>query len=140
VEELFPVTGVFHLHGSKNHSMSVASFVVVTTLQTTRSVWSTRTSKRRHPPPLCPKIYNPPPNLKQTLNTQPGVTYAQIANSNSSSHPQTETEPRLKQLGPLQQPYQCNSAIQELKYMIKGLFEQLGTMLNLLTIVLGKLK
>jgi hypothetical protein len=29
-------------------AMSVAFFVVVTTLQTTRAVWSTRTSKRRH--------------------------------------------------------------------------------------------
>jgi hypothetical protein len=90
-------------------------------------------------PPLRPKIYIPPPNLKQTSHTQPGVTYAQIANSNSYSHPQTET--LLKQPNHHQQPYQCNdSAIQELKDMMKGLFEQLGTMLNLLTTVLGKHK
>jgi hypothetical protein len=91
--------------------------------------------------PLRPKIYIPPPNLKQTSQTQPGVTYAQIANSNSYSYPQTETEPLLTQPNQHQQPYQCNnSAIQELKDMMKGLFEQLGTMLNLLTTVLGKLK
>jgi hypothetical protein len=40
-------------------------------------------------PPLGPKIYIPPPNLKQTSHTQPGATYAQIANSNSYSHQQT---------------------------------------------------
>jgi hypothetical protein len=80
-------------------------------------------------PPLRPKIYNPPPNLKQTSHTQLGVTYAQIA------------EALLKQPSQHQQPYQCNnSAIQELKDMMKGLFEQLGTMFTPLTTVLGKLK
>jgi hypothetical protein len=88
-----------------------------------------------------PENIHPTFKPKQTSHTQPGVTYAQIANSNSYSHQQTETEPLLKQPNLHQQPYQCNdSATQELKDMMKGLFEQLGTMLNLLTTVLGKLK
>jgi hypothetical protein len=72
-------------------------------------------------------------------STQPGKTYAQIANPDSYPDPQTETKPLLKQPNQHQQTHQCNSARQELKDVMKSLFEQLGTMLNLLT-VLVKLK
>jgi hypothetical protein len=36
-------------------------------------------------PPLRPKIYTPPPHLKQTLHTHSGVTYSQITKHNSSA-------------------------------------------------------
>jgi hypothetical protein len=45
-------------------------------------------------PPLRPKIYTPPPHLKQTLHTQSGVTYAQVTKHNSSAPPPyTDDEP-----------------------------------------------
>jgi hypothetical protein len=82
-------------------AMSVASYVMINTPQTTRAVWSTRTCKRRHFPLFARKYTS----HLQTSHTQPGVTYSQIANSNSYSRPQTETEPLLKQPNQHQQPY-----------------------------------
>jgi hypothetical protein len=84
--------------------------------------------------PLRLKIYTPPAQIKQTIHTQPGVTYAQVTKQNSYSATNIEQTPRIDQ------PYQQTSDIRDLKYMLKSLFEQMGTMINLLTIVLTKLK
>jgi hypothetical protein len=73
-------------------------------------------------------------DIKQTLHTQPGVTYAQIPKQNSYADKNIEQEPHINQ------PHQQTSDIQELKNMMKSLFEQMGNMLNLLTTVLTKLK
>jgi hypothetical protein len=85
-------------------------------------------------PPLSPKIYTPPAELQQTVNTQPGVTYAQVTKQNSYTLTQIENVQYMNQ------PHQQNSDIHELKNMMKGLFEQMVTMLNVLTAVLNKLK
>jgi hypothetical protein len=72
--------------------------------------------------------------IKQTLHTQPGVTYAQITKQNSYAASIIEQDPHINQ------PLQQTSDIQDLKNMIESLFEQMGTMLNFLTTVLTKLK
>jgi hypothetical protein len=77
--------------------------------------------------------YIPPPQIKQTLHTQPGVTYAQINKRNSYAPTNIEQEPHINQ------PHQQTSNIQDLKDKMKSLFKQMGTMLNLTT-VLNKLK
>jgi hypothetical protein len=74
-------------------------------------------------PPFHPKIYTPPAWLQQTVNTQPGVTHALV----------TKNSYTLTQID--------NSDIHKLKKNImKGLFEQMKTMLNLLTTVFNKIK
>jgi hypothetical protein len=83
--------------------------------------------------PLQQKHYTPPAQLQPTLHTQPGVAYAQIIEHNISTPSFPEQDPRITQL--LQQP----TDIQDLKHLMKTLFEQLGTMLNLLTTMLAKL-
>jgi hypothetical protein len=83
--------------------------------------------------PLRPRIYTPWAQLQQTVNTQPGVTYAQATKI-------SYTPTQVDGLQYINQPHQQNSDIHELKNMMKGLFEQMGTMLNLLTTVLNKLK
>jgi hypothetical protein len=92
-------------------------------------------------PPLRPKTYfpplksnTPPAQNKPTLHTQPGVTYGQITKQHPHTPTNMEHEPYINQ------PHQQTSDIQELKTMLKSLFEQMGTMLNLLTTVLTKLK
>jgi hypothetical protein len=85
-------------------------------------------------PPLHLKIYTPPPQIKQTSYIQPGVTYAQITKQNSYTPTNIEQEPHINQ------SHQQTSDIQELKIVMKSLFEQMGTMLNLLTTMLNKLK
>jgi hypothetical protein len=80
------------------------------------------------------KQYTPPAQIKQTLHTQPGVTYAQITKQNSYAATNIEQDQHINQ--PLQQA----SDIQDLKNMTKSLFEQMGNMLNLLTAVLTELK
>jgi hypothetical protein len=74
-----------------------------------------------------------PEQIKQILYTKPGVMYAQISKQNSYACTNIEQEPHINQ------SYQQISYIQELN-MTKNLFEQMGTMLNLLTTVLNKLK
>jgi hypothetical protein len=78
--------------------------------------------------------YTPPAQIKKTLRTQPGVTYAQITKQHSYA------DTNIKQDQHINQPLQQTSDIQELKNMMKSLFEQMETMLNLLTTVLTKLK
>jgi ABC-type lipoprotein release transport system permease subunit len=80
------------------------------------------------------KQYTPLAQIKQTLHTQPGVTYAQIIKQNSYAATNIEQDQHINQ------PHQQTSDIQDLKNMTKSLFEQMGTMLNLLTTVLTKLK
>jgi hypothetical protein len=43
------------------------------------------------------KIYTPPAQIKQTLDTQPGVTYSQIIKQNSFPPTNIEQEPHIKQ-------------------------------------------
>jgi hypothetical protein len=80
------------------------------------------------------KQYTPPAQIIQTLDTKPGVTYAQRAKQNYYNPTNTEQEPHINQ------PHQQTSDIQDLKNMMKSLFEQMGTILNLLTTMLTKLK
>jgi hypothetical protein len=79
------------------------------------------------------KQYTPLAQIKQTLYFQPGVTYAQATKQNSCALTNIEREPHTNQ------PHQQASSIQDLKNMMKSLFEQMGTMLNLLTTMLTKL-
>jgi hypothetical protein len=94
-------------------------------------------------PPLRPKIYVPPPHLKQTLHTQSGVTYSQITKHNSSAPSHIDDELHINTSLPHHYPQQPSpqqsNGIHELKTMMKGLFDQLESMLNLLTTVLAKL-
>jgi hypothetical protein len=83
--------------------------------------------------PLYPKIYTPPAQLQQTANMQSGVTYAEVTKN-------SYTPTQIENVQYTNQPHQQNSDIHELKNLMKGLFEQMGTMLKLLTTVLNKLK
>jgi hypothetical protein len=83
---------------------------------------------------LLSQSYSSPEQIKQILYTQPGVTYAQISKQNSYACTNIEQEPHINQF------HQRISDIQELKNMMKNLFQQMGTMLNLLTTVLNELK
>jgi hypothetical protein len=60
----------------KDRVMFDVSSVAKIILWITRDVWSTRTLKKTYPP-LCPKICTRPAQLQETVNTQPGVIYAQ---------------------------------------------------------------
>jgi hypothetical protein len=80
------------------------------------------------------KQYTPPAQIKQTLHTQPGVAYAQITKQNSYAATNVEQDQHVNR------PLQQTSDAQDLKNMMKSLFEQMGTMLNLLTTVFTELK
>jgi cobalamin biosynthesis Co2+ chelatase CbiK len=67
------------------------------------------------------KQYSSPAQIKQTLHTEPGITYDQITKQNSNAATNIEQDQHINQ--PLQQ------ASDDLKNMIKSLFEQMGTML-----------
>jgi hypothetical protein len=75
------------------------------------------------------KQHIPPSELIETLHAQPGVTYAQITKQNSYAPTNIQ-----------QEPYQQTSSMHDFKNMLKSLFEQLETMLNLLTTVLTRFK
>jgi hypothetical protein len=83
--------------------------------------------------PLRLKQYTPLAQIKQTLHTRPDVTYAQVTKQNTYATTTIERDQHINQ------PLQQTSDIQELKYMRKSLFEQLGTMLSFLTTVITKL-
>jgi hypothetical protein len=72
-------------------------------------------------PLLRLKQRTPPAQIKQTLHTQPGVTYARITKQNSYTVTNIEYDQHINQ------SHQQTS-------------EKMGTMLNLLTSVLTKLK
>jgi hypothetical protein len=76
----------------------------------------------------------PPVQIKQTLFIQPGIIDAQIKEQNSYTPTNIEQEPHINQY------HQQTNDIHDLKNIMKSLFEQLGTMLNLLTTMLTKLK
>jgi hypothetical protein len=84
-------------------------------------------------PPLWLKQYTPPSQIKHILYTQPVVKYGQTTKQNSYAPTKVEQEPHTNQ------PHQQTSDIQDLKNMM-NLFEQMGTMLNLLITVITKLK
>jgi hypothetical protein len=83
--------------------------------------------------PLRRKIYTPPAQIKQTLRTQPGVSYVQVTKQEFHVPTNTEQAPYIKQ------SYQQTSDMQELKNMMKSLFKQMGTMINLLTTVINRI-
>jgi hypothetical protein len=87
-------------------------------------------------PTTLSKNLHSSPHLKQTLHTQSGVTYSQITKHNSSALPHIHNEPPINNSLPHHYPQQpClqqSNNIHELKTMMKGLFDQLGSMLNLL--------
>jgi hypothetical protein len=80
------------------------------------------------------KQYTPPAQMKQTLHPQPGVRYAQITKQTSYAATNIEQDQHINQ------SHQQTSDIQDLKNMMKSLFEQMETMLNLPTTVHTKLK
>jgi hypothetical protein len=80
--------------------------------------------------PLCSKIHTPPAQIKQTLCTQPGVSYAQVTKQKSNAPKNIEQEQHTNQ------SHKQTSCIQELKNTMKSLFEQIGTTINLLTTVI----
>jgi hypothetical protein len=85
---------------------------------------------------LCHSNKNIPTNLfeiihssaqiKHTLHIQSGVRYAQITKHQSFAPTNIAQKPHTNH------PYQQTSNMQDLKHMLKSLFEQMGTMLNLL--------
>jgi hypothetical protein len=79
------------------------------------------------------KQYTPAQN-KQTLHTQPGVTYAHMTKQYFYASINIEQDQHTNQ------PHRQTSDIQYLKNLMKSLFGQMGTMLNLLTTMLTKLK
>jgi hypothetical protein len=58
-------------------------------------------------PPLRPKIYTPAAQLQQTVNTQPGVSYAQATKT-------SYTPIHIDDVKYINQPHQQNSDIHEL--------------------------
>jgi hypothetical protein len=102
---------------------------MATILPITRAVRSTRTCKGR-PTPL--RILLPPSFSKPYT---PRLEYlAQITSKNLPPTPTPEPAP------PVTHPLQQFNAISDLKALVKSLFEQMGTIINLLTTVLTKLK
>jgi hypothetical protein len=91
------------------------------------------TGSTKLPLPIRVKQHTPLAQIKQTLHIQPGVTYAQITKQNSYAAINIEQDQHINQ------SHQQTSDIQDLN-MMKSLFEQMGTMLNLLTTLLTKLK
>jgi hypothetical protein len=85
------------------------SSVVEIILRITRDVLFTRTYKNKTYSPLHLKQYTPPAQIKQTLHTQPGVTYAQITKHNSYAATTIEQNQHINQ------PLQQTSDIQDLK-------------------------
>jgi hypothetical protein len=67
------------------------------------------------------KQYTPPAQIKQTLHTQPGVTYAQITKQNSYAATNTKQDRHINQ------PFRQISGIQGLKNMMKSPFQKMGT-------------
>jgi hypothetical protein len=62
----------------------------------TREVLSTKSYKKSYPP-LQVKQYTPPAQMKHTLRTQQGITYAQIIKQNSYTPTNMKQEPHTNQ-------------------------------------------
>jgi hypothetical protein len=82
--------------------------------------------QRKTYPSLRPKQYTPPALIQQTSHTQPGVSYAEIISKNLPPTPTPAPTP------PTNLPLQQFNAISHLKTLMTSLFEQMGTMMNLL--------
>jgi hypothetical protein len=67
------------------------------------------------------------PHKSNKLYTQPGVSYAQVTKQEFQATTNIEQEPHIKQ------SHQQTSDMKELQNMMKSLFEQMGTIINLLT-------
>jgi hypothetical protein len=78
-------------------------------------------------------MYIPPAKIKQTLCTQPGVSYSQVTKQEFHAPTNIEQEPQIKQ------SHQQTRDMQELKNMTKSFFEQTGTMINLFTTVINRI-
>jgi hypothetical protein len=111
-------TATINRDASNAHVSSVVEII----LPTTRDVRSTRNFKRKH-------IYTPPAQIKETLRIQPEVSYAQVTKQEFHAPTNIEQEPHIKQ------SHRQTSEMQELKNMMKILFEQIGTMVNLTTVI-----
>lgn len=85
-------------------------------------------------PALREKQIRIPKQLVNTNLIQPGMSYAQMARDNTRQI-QTDNNAVRPQLFLPQQ----NNDMQELKQMMRGLMEQMGTMLNLLTTLISKM-
>jgi hypothetical protein len=104
-------------------------YVVEAIPQITRDAQSTK-SYHKTCPPVRVKQYAPPAKIKNTLQIQQGITYAQINKQNSYVPIYIEKEPHTNQ------SYQRTSDDEDLLNTMKSLFEQMGTIVNLLTTVL----
>jgi hypothetical protein len=82
-------------------------------------------------PPITKAV---PPTRTYKERPTPGETYAQITSKNLSPAPTPAPAP------PANLPLQQFNDISDLKTLMKSLFEQMGTMINLLTTALTKLK
>jgi hypothetical protein len=89
---------------------------------------------KKKPTPLNePKSTLLLPSYKKP-STQPGESYTQITSQNLPTTPIPAPAP------PANQPQQQSNGISELTALVKNLFDQMGTLLNLLTTVLTNLK
>lgn len=82
-------------------------------------------------PALRPKQNPAKTRLNSGLNTQPGLSYAQITKNDQPQEIAHDTQPTASTM--------ATNDIVELKNMVKSLMEQISTVLNLLTIVVTKL-
>jgi hypothetical protein len=105
-------------------------FVIATIPPITKAVPSTTNCKERPTPLSVPNNIL----LPQSLHTQPGVSYAKI--TSKMLLPTITPAPTPPANFPLQQ----FNDISDLKTLMTSLFEQMGTMINLHTTVLTKLK
>jgi hypothetical protein len=104
------------------------SYVAEIIPKITRDVLYTKSYKKLYAP-LRVKKHTPPAQIKITPQTQPGITYAQVSKQNSYAPTDIGQEPHKNQ-----------SYARFKKNIIKSLFEQMRTMLNLPTTVLTELK
>lgn len=91
--------------------------------------------RQRTSPPAAP-TGNPNPT---TSTVQPNISYAQaVQNSSQNNQPLRQSERETSQSGPLPEVFP-NTDMTELKQMMKVLVEQMGNMMNLLTIIVTNL-
>jgi hypothetical protein len=101
-------------------------------------VLSTKTYRREPSHRYASNKKNKNQNSLWQKQTKPDITYATTL---KSQHNQSETaSPQTQQRTTYHQQLQLPSSdIPELKVMVKGLMEQMGAMLNLLTTLVSKM-